>query len=629
MRNEVHLWINDELIDLPIDTVIRQTFKAFDIAAFNTTWRNFTNTFTAPFTENNDRILGNARTVQSDTSKPYAANSARLVQNGVEIINNGVVVIKGVSESGYSIFILSGISFFDVIGSKGLVDLDFTGGINSSILDVSIATMNTTTERITPVMNYGRFDTTTYAPEYSMMEENILPSFYYHTLINKIFSDAGYQKSGTIFSDSKYLKTIVPYGREKWAYGGDFGDKRTSIYDKTSSQDITYVNLSTTDITFTDEVYQGLLGFYDGTSLYTPIEADATAGYRLFYVTVQLTIDITVTGGTVDLKLNNAATAGPFQTGVGTGSYVSEITDYGRNGVALSIRAAGSTGTPAITVNSARVSFIAQDTPFIGTSSYAYLNLLLPEISQRNFLKDFSLRFGQCFMEKNGTVYCKSIDEIISNTANAIDWTSKRVKGHDDIDYTPSELGRKNYFKYSNSDFEVSKAFAEASIDIANENLKTEHTLTSSFGASQTKLNGNIYMANVNIYDPTLSGFLYDAAYAPGIRVLLVRDRYSYEASVRPRADISATTSYKVAYFADPIQPFSCKWQDTINRYYKLYTQSLQKYKLIKRKYILTEADIQNLDFFLPVFDGDSYYVINTVSNYIPGKVTQVEMLKI
>lgn len=622
-------YINDSLLDTYPDTVVAQTFKAFDLTTFNTQFRNFTNSFTVPFTENNNTILGNANLIQSDTSVPYTENTCRVIQNGVEIVNNGTPVLRGTNDRGYDIFIISGLSFFDAVGANRLVDLDFTGGINGELLTGDSSVMNTTTGRIQPVLNYGNFDVTNYLPDYAMFDENALPSFYYHSIINQIFTDAGFSKSGSIFSDTKYLKTIVPFGRSDFAYGGTFIEDRIAIASKSAGQSITSGNLATTDITFPVLVKNGTLGYWDGTSEYEAIEADATSGDRVFGLTVQLTIDITVTGGTVDLIVNNGNFS-DLQTNIGTGTYTSEVSDgEALVSTALSIRANINSGTPNITVNSGQVSWIPSVVPPIGTNSYVYFNLLLPEILQRDFLMDFSLRFGQLFQEIDGTVFCKSIDDVISDTANAIDWTDRRVRQPDKITYSPTGLAKKNYLRYQNTDFQVSKDFAEGLIEVSNFNLKDEMVLTSLFGASATELVGDIYMAKVNIYDGTQASPLLDFTYNPGIRVLLVRDRYSYESAVKVRADISSTTSYKVAYFDDPAQANTCRWQQSIDNEYPLYVEALQKYKLVTREYYLTESDIQNLDFFKPIFDTDSYYLLNTVGPYIPGRLTRVSMMKI
>ncbi len=616
------LWINDSVIDLYPNTVIAQTFKAFELGELNTKFRSSTNQFRVPPTENNDRVLGNARRIQSDTSIPYNVNTYRLIQNGNEL-PKGTPVIKQAGGE-YSIFLLSGLSFFDTVGSKKLSDLDFTGGING-VQTSAIPTA--TTARVTPVLNYGRFDLTT---RY-LTEEGYFSSFYYHTLIDKIFSGAGFSKSGAIFSNTKYLNTIVPYGMSKWAYSSDFLSARQAIADKSVAQVIPWASLSTTDWTFPTLVSQGSLNYYNtGTSTYTPVDADAAAAARLFGLTVLITVDITVVGGTIDLEVNGSTSFFDLLSNVGTGVYTASVSnDSGRNGTGYTIRATGNTGTPSVTVNSGRVSFIPTDVPAYGANGHVYHNQLLPNISQKDLLEDFSFRFGQMFKEVDKTVYCKSIDEIILDRANAKDWTSKRVYNpKEPIKFTPSGLAKKNYFRYNNTDLQVSKDFAEAYISIANNNLKEEAEFISLASATDTKLQANIYMATPLLYDNTQINFAEPFTYDNGFRVLLVRDKYSYEPTVSFDSGSSFLTSYKVAYFDDPAQTNTCKWQQSIDNHYTQVSAAWQKYKLITREYNLTEADIQNLDIFVPVFDQDSYYIINSVGPYVPGEVTKVELMK-
>jgi len=616
------IYINDSLLDLFTNTVIPQNFKSFDLFSIASQYRNFTNTIQVPFTENNDRILGNANVIQSDADVPYQANTCKIVQNGVTIINDGIPVIKEARDA-YNIFVISGLTFFDLVGDKKLRELEFDD-INGQI---SIgAYINTTTGLIFPIIDYGQLDTTTYAPDYFMAQAANLPSMYYHTLIEKIFTDTGLAKSGTIFSDDKYLKTIIPFSKPAYRYGGTFIDDRKFVGDKTGSQVISTL----TDHVTWGTVYNGALGYYDGTSDYTPVEADATTGHRLFGATVQLYLDITVSGGTVDILIQNA-NIGTIQTGVGTGTYQYEGVGQCYADQNIYVRFVTASGTPTVTVNiGSNFSILPDDTIVTGTAVYTYINETLPDMTQRELLTDFAIRFGQYFQERNGTVYCASIDDIISDTANAVDWTEKRVNERDRIIFTPSGLAKRNYLKYSNDGEDVLSDYAEAYFDIANENLVDQKVIQSKFGATNTELTGSLYMAQINVFEvsPTILTFDND----PRLRILLVRDR---DSSIEPAigmkvsAGAVATTTYKIAYFDDPRVTNSCLWQETIDNNYPLLVQSLQKYKMVVRKYNLTEADIQNLDFFKPVFDQDGYYIINTIGPYIEGRTTQVQMMKV
>lgn len=623
--NVVQIWYNDELLDLYPNTVIAQTFRAFDFTTFNTQFRSYTNTFRLPFTENNDRIFGNIRTLPSSSDAIYTTSTCRILQNGVEVVNAGIPVVS-TSDTGYSMFVISGLGFFDTIGNERLTDLDFTTATGNAINGSSNPIYSATTGRINPVINYGRFDGS------DLLEEIYIPSFFYHTIIDSIVSDAGLTKSGTIFSDNKYLQTIIPFGRSKYAYANDFIDKRLIIAEKNSGQSISNANLSTTNITFPDVIYEGSENWWDeSTSNYTPVEPDAATNERLCNIQVELTMDITVTGGTVNIILQNSSLT--LASGIGTSSFTvlsSATGESARVNRTYNIRATSASGTPSITVNSGRLTITPINIPPIGATSHMYYNLLLPEMSKKDFLKDFSIRFGQFFKEVDDVVYCKSIDEIINDKANAVNWTTKRVRKSDSISYVPTGYGKNNYLRYQSIDFQVPEDFGQAVFTITNQGLKDEVTLYSKFASSKTDYTGDIYCAQVPVYDNTETNFLENFKLNPGLRVLLVRDKATDEPTLTANGGaITGISTYKVAFFHDRNQTYTCKYDETVDTYYPLLIAALQNYKLVSREYILTEADIQNLDFFVPVFDEDSYYVLSEVGPYIPGRPCRVKMLKV
>ena len=624
--NVLQIWFNDILLDVYPNTVIAQTFRAFELTRFNTQFRNYTNTFTVPFTENNDRCFGNARHLPSTSPIIYSENSCRIIQNGIEIVNNGKPVVSG-SERGYRIVILSGLSFFDTLSDKRLIDLDFTTATGNGINGSSNPIYTATTGRINPVMNYGRFDGS------DLLEEIYLPSFFYHTLMDSILSDAGVSKSGTIFSDDKYLETIIPFGRNGFAYADDFIDKRIVIAEKTSSQAIAFANLSTTNITFPDVIFQGSENWFNsGTGNYTPTESDAAAGERLCRIQVELTLDITVTGGTVDIIVNNSSFP-DLASGIGTSSFTvltADNVESARVGVTFSIRANAASGTPDVTINSGRLTITPINQPVFGLNAHMYHNLLLPDLSQKDFLKDFSIRFGQFFKEVSDTLYVKSIDEIINDKSSAVDWSSKRVRGEDIIEYTPKGYGKNNYLKYQSLDFQTPEDFGQAVFTITNPGLNDEVTLYSKLASSKTDFTGDIYCAQVPVYDDTEVSFMETFKMAPGLRILMVRDKRTAEPTLTANGGaVTGISSYKVAFFHDRNEDHTCKYSETLDSYYPLLISALQNFKLVTREYILTEADIANLDFFIPVYDIDGYYIIDTVGPYVAGQRCKVKMMKI
>lgn len=611
------VYFNDDLLDLYPNTVVAQTLKANELGQLNTIYRNYTNQFRLPFTENNDRIFENARLLQSQGDAVYTSNTCKVVVNGVEVIANGMPIVKKASDS-YEMFVISGVTFFDVLGNKKLKDLDFHS-YNGSWGGVYTASYRTATSGIVaPVMDYGNFNTGT--PSIGI--DSYLPSCYYHTIVSEIISQAGYSKSGSIFSDAKYLATIVAFSKSQMKYSQDFVDARTTIA-TTGSQ-----ALSGGKINFPTLFSQGSEGYYDtSTSRYTP--NDPSGGTELFRLQVIIELDITVTGGTIDVEIYNKSQT--LLTNIGTGVYTAQLPEpndfvLATNANFIEIRYNTNTGTPSATVNSGRITFVPKaEPPAASTNNYIYFNELLPDMTQKDFLKDFAFRYNQVFKEEDGVLYCKSIDAIIADKASATDWTDKRAKIQgEDISFTPQGFAKNNYLRYNNADTLIPADFGQANITITNQGIPDEKTLTNIFSASLTTEKAGISMAVLDVYTDSTSFF--DLDNDPGKRILLVRSKRSTEPSVTYSLSQS---SYLVAYFDDPNETYSLKFEDTLSDDYPLFSEALQKAKIVIRYYNLTEADIANMDFFVPVFDTDSYYLKNTVGPYVAGELTKVELLKI
>jgi len=55
-------------------------------------------------------------------------------------------------------------------------------------------------------------------------------------------------------------------------------------------------------------------------------------------------------------------------------------------------------------------------------------NQFWPDIEVKDILKDFFVRFGVIAKQKKGTLYLKTIEEIIADRTNAVDWSGKLTK---------------------------------------------------------------------------------------------------------------------------------------------------------------------------------------------------------
>lgn len=618
------LYINNELVDLYPGTVIAQTIQAFELGALGSVRTNYTNQIRIPQTGHNRQILQFSENSKSNTAFPYTSYSARYVENGIEIIRNGRVILK---ESGgeYLLTILSGpVNFFDFIANKKLWDLDTTS-INTGWSDtIRDGIRNTTTGMVAPFVDDG---IAVYNGALPAIEHDggvtKHPWIYYHTVIDKIFSSAGYTKSGAIFSDPAYLKMAMPLNLD---FSKIFIDAKSFHVAAPGTQVI--VNpTSYTDITFNQVGSNGSDGFYNGTSAYVVSNADTAATY--FNMAFRAAVTITVAGGTVNMiiarnnfpDININLSSGTPITAVGSGThYLSGSASGLKDGDAVSVRVITNSGAPTVTVTTA----IFEGNVIRNTlaTGYNYFNHLFDDISQIDFLKDFSVRFNVKMIERNGVIICKTMNEILADKANMLDWTDKQIPGTEKLRYAYSGVAQTNTFDYESDQYtsDLSDAYASGSFTVANENLSEAQTIYS----SMFTMSDMIMFANrINVASIPVGA----SVPSLGLRLCMLRQNLSGEPTIYYNG--VGRTDYKVAYFIDARYTYSMHWQYFIDGYYADFVTKLQKAKAITRRYRLNDLDIHTFDQLKLVHDSGETFIVTKINNYVSGKSVEVELFKV
>lgn len=631
------VYVSDQVIDLYPGTVIAQSIKRLNIGDLSTRSVNHTNLFKGPFTENNNRIYQYANDVRSKTSVPYSIQPTRVVQSGIELIRDGVHYMKRAKDQ-YEVYILSNAAaFFDAIGDKKLNQLDFVG-INGSWNNNDIENYRAATSGIVaPVMDYGNYNPVTNAIGVS----DYLPSIYYHTLISLIFEQAGYEPVGDVFTNEKYLKQIIAFSRDEFRYDEDFVNARAASAIVATPQSIPTPGAGV-NVVFGETVIQDTTGYWDGVDQYIISDPDpAASGKILFAVDVMVALNITVAGGTVDISLRDQGGTEAALTNVGTGVHTINSKDFSLGDIAflaeeggnIRVRISTNSGAPSVTVNEGSIVFNPLNYVGTGSGSHTYFNHLMPDMLQKDLIKDFLVCFGLIPFESDGTINCKSIKSLINDKANAKNWTTKRdSEFKDDIVFTDSNYAQTNFFKYSASEdsfdhsgilIKINQNLGNGSFTITNSLLQLEKTIyPSPFKATLTEIYGTIMMARIPI-----NGLRTEFENAPGLRKLLVREQYSFE----PPVDYSTPNlnGYLVAYFESPDEELTLNFDQFLTDWYSELSASLQELKVVTRKYNLTELDILSINDHLLIYDTDSYYLINEVKNFVPGNRTDVELFKV
>lgn len=655
--------INGVSIDLYPKTVVAQTLKSIDIGDLTTRKFNFTNTINVPSTKINDAVFGMSSNYLSDSAVPYSKLPAKINVSGIETVSDGIATISSTSDGDYAIYIISGsASFFSLIEDKKLSALsDFTYSSNAA---GKSARRNSTSGLLYPVGYYG-------VDSSAQNVHTNVPYIYDVSILEAIISEAGYTGSGSIFTNPKFLKQVTGAFANQKGYADSFVDDRRVSVNKTIAQVGSVTNGGSNQrkqITFDTVKEGGLfpLGYWDATtSAYicndprAPVLPTNSFMFRVIY---RLTIDITVTPGhTVDIGISsNQYSGGSFSTpisnvGSGTHSFDSIITNVPQiisvNGDALGphgilngpginifIQYNTSPGFVPIpfTVNSATLVIqphqIPLSTSFVNDTSpfYTYYSGLLPDVEQKEFIRNIMMQYSLIPSEENGVISFTSIDEIINSRSSALDWTNKREKGNDGIEFTPLTYAQANRFLYTNRDENMTEGFGGGSFDIQNTNIvTTKDIFRSIFSGCIESVEDGLLVAYVPLFD---GGTLDDSNIYninPNYRNLLVRSKLASEPAVT-YPDTLSYSDYLAVYFEDPNQTYSMSWQQFINDNYTQFISFLQKAKIITRNYKITEMDIASLNFNRLIFDADSYYLVLSVSNYVKSKSsTSVKLFKV
>lgn len=605
------VYINDEVIDIDPKQVIALTIQKISIGDISGRFMNRTNQIKALNTERNNRIFGNANIVSSATTIPYNFLPCKLIQNGVTTINDGQCEVVS-SGSGYSLVIYENfVSISSYLDGLTLKDLTWpTQAWDSAGID---SARTATSGFISGVMGWG------YSTANIYTSDRFLPCYYYYSLVETILGLTGYTLSGSILSDNDY-KELVCTPVTKFTYTEENAKYNTKESMSSSSVSSSFSVNGATSSVVTDVLEYGfnpsIVSVYMDidvsiyfNSLTTFFGGGSASTFQIRIIgSIQGVIDTSnaTSGGT-----NYAITYTKTNVLVGNGETIS-----------LQFRFNKDAGFPADSV-----SFD------YGTSSTYWKSVwntavtrTAPEWSNlvnttplKDIVRDFLIRFNIIHKVENNTLYLKTFEEIATDTAGAVDWSSKRVKGIDDIDFK-SSYGQVNNFDYS-GDNNLGNGFFE----IDSDTLPTSVSIFTSPFNSALKWEGSGYdVMNIPAYVSTSSA-IGDLDTEVPLTLGTLKARTS-EAAIT--FHISSRTDYKLIYFLDSELSKDTSFQYFVDNYYGTMAISLAKNKVITRKYLLSEIDIAAYDPHKMIWD-DGYFIVNKILNYVSGRVTTVELFKI
>ena len=271
-----------------------------------------------------------------------------------------------------------------------------------------------------------------------------------------------------------------------------------------------------------------------------------------------------------------------------------------------------------------------------GAGQYVLLNEILPSVNQLDFYKDFLFRFGQIPKETNKKLVFKSLKDILDGYSDLNDWSAKRNKNTQTVSHH-LDLAQRNYFQYKSGDDDVPEKFGSGYFDLDDATLDEESVTEGVFTSSLDTSTEGISCARILCQEDPSANSLPLFSKDTGARLLLTRLKYTQEPSIRVVTAGSPVSNYIVGCFTKidtTDSERSASYQKVLEEWYTTsgmdtgFLERLKNAKVVTRYYNLSAIDIAKYDPHKMIFD-DGHYIFPVIKNFLPGKITEVEMLKI
>ena len=644
------LYINGQLADLDAGQTIAQTKQVNDLNSLDNRQASYTNKFKLPKTATNTKIMQFLTVAGNQSPLPYQKNECSLYSsNGECFVYKGWAVITD-GGTDYEAVIYDGIiDLYKAIENKTLADLDnlentlnhtkTLANVTNSWTDPNcrykyiLADYNGST--VAPALN---FDTNPVSLIKCIDMDYLIPSVKVHYLWEAIFAKYGFTWSGSVFEteDFKNLYITFPAG--------------------VTSNDLNTTLLESTDYTFNAYgQYYGYNSYYakfnsttnnalQSSFLGTFLQVAQTGTYR-----IEVSGSIKKQGVPTKIFIAKNAMLTPINS-------VAEFASIKNN--LESEEEFNRSSTFNLEANdSIAIVVKPQYTPWFDNYSIdlenATLSVKLVKVdgqdvdfkkafanfSIRDFVNEVVHRFGLTLFKdayKNGYTFLTLQEQL--QTPDIVNWSQKFVKKISEK-YEFSNYAQSNYLRYAYNNKE--DTYYDGIINVANVNLPESKDMLKSKIYAPDEKRGTIANKTANVYRLWEKELVEETDDEGNTTVKTayksLDNRYYFlkynMAPISPAQYIYSTTyNQKQLINSAPFESFwKLPFSDIKQDYYSPLQTITDNARIITADLWLTDTDIANFDFkkLYYVEQLSSYFIMNKINNYISGKVTRCEMVRV
>lgn len=281
-----------------------------------------------------------------------------------------------------------------------------------------------------------------------------------------------------------------------------------------------------------------------------------------------------------------------------------DITEYSNITIRISINNGALLG-----IIKSYIKIFSEDVQSVSYNQYYPIGSNLPDISVVDFIKQICWLFGLFAIKSDTGVSFISVNKIIDNRDKAVDWSKKLVPTGwtaKETSYTFGDFAQKNYFRYEENENAKS---ADGYMVVQNKTLDHEKDLAK---LPYTAGGDNGDMRAVPYFKWSEDGTTVELEDC-GDRIMQLVISFDSQGKEDARLDFS-----------------DLKFQNRVSRFgLSSYQDLIKSPFVIKDTFRLTEIDLKNLDYTIPVYIERYAAFFAIISIKSQGDYSECELLKL
>ncbi len=633
-------------MDLEPGQHIAQTRQVNDLNSLDDRQAGYTNKFKLPKTATNVRAMAHMTLSGNASNVPYQKNECSLYSDTGEcFVYNGWAIVTDGGDN-YEAVVYDGvIDLYKAIANTTLADL------GPEIFDSIDHTKNVSTivQSWTEDKNYryivadynGKMNPQNIPPLNIplLQSDYLVPAIQVSYLWDKVMTKYGFGYSGSIFENDDFTNLWMTYPKGVASEDSNVQAFESSAWHKEFHQQFPLLGLKLYTVRFDHENVE-----IDPQMAWLHSQSHIRVAQAGRY---RLEVEGSITGWSAnpglavykntDISITNSYTENPF-----AGQEIATINLNSFNGTPFTFKR--SFELQALDYIS--VAFTGELIDFDEEATDVTFRLVkvpgneidfetaLSEFSTTDFLKEIVHRFGLTLFKRKYENHYEflTLKEQLEN-AETEDWTDKFAKKLNES-YTYSNYAKQNWLRYQYNDKEA--GYNDYYIEVGNQNLAETRDAIKSKIYSPEKTQSDLLGRSVNIYklwdkevvedpeegeDPVEYKALDKRFYF--LKSVLVND------NIRVVSHSAQESANAYFYYAESFS--GLPFQDVVNNYYLPLQTILNKTLIVNAEFYLKDSDIVNFDFkkLYYVAQLSGYFLVNKISNYIPGKLTKCELVRV